>query len=449
MFSWPKAAEPLMTRFSIAFSQPTFQRAMVLLIGAILAGGRRTVTGVLQAARSLVAGHFSSYHRVFSRAPWSPWPLGQVLAAAVLRWIPEDQPVLVAADDTVAQHRGAKVYGKAMHRDGVRSSHNQTVWKWGHKWVVLAIVVKFPFTSRRWALPVLCALYRSAEQNQAEGRRHKTPTDLARQMLAALIHWFPRRKFVFLGDGGFGSHELSRFCHRHRRHATLVSRFHADANLYNPPPKRRARMGRPRVKGRRRASPRDAVARRRTGRRATVDWYGGSTRRVELISDTGQWYHSGHPLVPVRWVHVHDVEGTHRDDWVFSTDPTLTPAQIVGYFSSRWPIETTFQEVRAHLGFETPRQRTEKSVLRAAPCLLGLFSIICLIYAEHLRHARATTHGTSWYHKSEPTFSDALTTVRRLLWEQTIFQQPYWRRHLQKVPPTLRRTLLEIICRTG
>src|SRR3990170_7833112 len=329
MLPLPSAAEPLVNRFSVAFSDRIFQRVVVLMVGAILTMGRHTVTNILWTVRSIADGHFSSYHRVFSRASWSLWPLGKVLAMAVLRLIPEDQPVVVAGDDTVAQHRGAKVYGKAKHRDGVRSSHSMIVWKWGHKWVVLAIVVQLPFTSRRWALPVLCALYRSPEQNRAEGRRHKTPAQLARQLMAVLIHWFPRRKFVFLGDGGFGSHELARFFYRHRRHAALVSRFHPDANLYALPPQRKARTGRPRLKGRKLPSPRQTVARRRRGRRATVTWYGGTKRRVELISDVGQWYRTGQGLVPVRWVHVHDLEGTHprgRDDWVYSTDPTLSPA---------------------------------------------------------------------------------------------------------------------------
>jgi hypothetical protein len=449
VLSLPWAAEPLLTSISIAFSERTCQRALTLLIGAMLTMGRRTVTGVLWTVRSITDGHFSSYHRVFSRASWSLWPLAKVLATAVLRLIPEDQPVLVAGDDTVAQHRGPKVYGKAKHRDGVRSTRSLTVWKWGHKWVVLAIVVQLPFTSKRWALPVLCALYRSKEQNKAEGRRHKTPTHLARQLMAVLIHWFPRRKFVFLGDGGFGSHELARFFHRHRRHATLVSRLHPDANLFDPPPQRKARTGRPRLKGRKLLSPRMIVARRKRGKRATVNWYGGSPRRVELISDTGQWYRIGQGLVPVRWVHVHDIEGTHRDDWVYSTDPKLSPAQIVSFFTGRWTIETTFQEVRYHLGFETTRQRSEKSVLRAAPCLLGLFSVVCLIYTQHVKRAKVSVRQTPWYNKTELTFADALAAVRRLFWEDTVFKQSRLHGGLQKLQPLLRDTLLDIVCRAG
>ena len=314
MLSIPSAAEPVLMSLSIAFTQPTFQRILPLTIGAILTIGRRTVTAVLWTMRGLLSGHPSTYHRVFSRAVWSLWPLGKVLASMILRHIPPDQPVLVPMDDTTAQHRGKCVYGKGCHHDAVRSSHNHIVFRWGHRWVVLAISVKFPFTSRRWALPVLVALYRPEELDLAEGRRHKTPPQLARQLMAVLIHWFPQRKFVFLGDGGYASHELAEFCYRHRSHATLISRFHGDANLYAPPVERKSRMGRPRIKGAKLPTPQEVVAHAQLIP-ATVSWYGGSDRRVELASGTGHWYKSGQGLVPVRWVFVHDVQGTHRDEY--------------------------------------------------------------------------------------------------------------------------------------
>ena len=442
MLPLPSVAEPILMSLSVAFSQPTFRRVVPLVVGAILTLGRRTVAGVLSTMQSLVRGHHSTYHRVFSRAVWSPWPLGKVLASLILRLIPEDEPVLVPMDDTTAQHRGKHVYGKGCHHDAVRSSHTHIVWRWGHRWVVLAISVKLPFTWRRWALPVLAALYRPKELNQAEGRRHKTAPDLARQLMAALIHWFPERRFIFLGDGGYASHELARFCQRHRRHATLVSRFHADANLYDPPPPAKRRRGRPRVKGQKLPTPQEVVARsRRT--RATVRWYGGGDRRVELVSDTGQWYKAGQGLVRIRWVFTHDVQGTHRDDYFYTTEPDLAPEQIVSWFTGRWPIETTFQEVRAHLGFETPRQRVAKSVLRTAPCLLGLYSLVTLIFVEHARSHAPHPRCTPWYAKAEPTFSDAIATVRRLLWSETIFGTPSEHDALKILPRHLRRVLLD------
>lgn len=448
MLSLPQAAEPLISAFSIAFSARTFQRVVVLLVGAILSLRQRTVTAVLQVVGPLARGHWSDFQRVLCRASWSLWPLGRVLAALILEIVPKDQPVVVPVDDTAVQHKGKQVWGKGRHRDALRSTHSHVVWLWGHKWVVLAINVKFPFAARPWALPVLCALYRPAEQNRADGRRHKTPIRLAMQLIAVLIHWFPQRKFILVGDGGFASHELARFCHRHRRHVTLVSRFPADANLYAPPPaKRNPRGGRPRLKGRKRAAPR-AVVQRSQGQRCTVNWYGGQSRRVELVSGEGHWYKAGGGLTPVRWVFVRDVEGTHRDEYFYSSDPSLCPEQIVSLYTARWSIEVTFQEVRTHLGFTTPRNRSKKSVLRTGPCLLGLYSLVSLIHARALGGTTATPLRTPWYAKPDATFSDALRGVRWLCWE-SVLKESLGHAGVAKLPRRLRLTLLDHLSRAA
>ena len=133
MLALPAAARPLLLALTDSLVQPTGQRLLPLAVGAILATGRRTVTRLLATTSPLAQGHFSNYHRVFSRASWSTWAVGKVLARLVLDLLPPEEPVVVAGDDTVAQHRGKHVYGKGRHRDAVRSSHAHTVWKWGHK----------------------------------------------------------------------------------------------------------------------------------------------------------------------------------------------------------------------------------------------------------------------------------------------------------------------------
>jgi len=446
MFPLPSVAEPLVMSLSIAFTRPTFQRILPLLVGVVLAKGRRTITSILWTMRGLVPGHISSYHRVFSRAPWSLFSLGQVLAATIIRLIPDDR-VVVAIDDTTAQHKGKKVYGKGCHHDAVRSTHTHVAYKWGHKWVVLAIIVRFPFASRPWALPVLCALYRTREVNEQEGRRHKTPIMLAKGLMCVLMRWFPDKRFIFLGDGGYASHELARFCHRHRRRATLVSRFHGDAALYDPPPKYNGK-GRPRVKGHKQKSPQDVVATRRL-KKATVDWYRATERSVKLTGDNAHWYKSGQGLVPIRWVFVRDDTGTRRDEYYYSTDQTLDLTDLVSFFTQRWPIETTFQEIREHLGFETPRQRVPNSVLRTAPCLLGLHSMVSLIFHEHSKRRTIDLCHRPGYHKVEPTFTDAIATVRRLFWIETVFCQPYLHKAFKKLPPKLRDTVLDYLAQAA
>lgn len=444
MLSLPKVAEPLLSRFSVAFTKPTFERAMVLLVGFVLAVGRHTVTRTLWTVRGLTSGHFSDYHRVFSRARWSLWPLARVLAAAVLELVPADRPVVCPVDDTAAQHRGRRVYGKGRHRDPLRSTRTHHVWLWGHQWVVLAVNVRFPFAARPWALPVLCALYRTKEVNKQEGREHKTPSVLARQLIGTLMHWFPDRRFILLGDGHYASHELARFCYRHRRRLTLVSLLHPRAHLCEPPPPRRkGQMGRPRVRGAKLPHPQDAVKGAKRRQRSTVTWYGGKKRRVEFVTGTGHWYKPADGLVPVRWVFVHDRDGTHEDRYFYCTDPRLSPSRIIGLYTGRWSIEVTFQEAKQQLGLATPRNRTEASVLRTAPCLLGLFSVVAILFHRHNQGRVPQPHTVPWYAKAEVTFSDALAGVRRVLWEQTVFSEPDQRDALKKLPCALRDSLLD------
>ena len=495
MPSLPRQARVL-EQFRPSFTAPTYQRFLVLCVGAIVTMGRRSVSRILWSVRCLLCGHPSSYHRFFSHARWSLWPLAKVLAALVLELVPEDQPVLVLADDTVDQHRGDHVYGKGCHRDAVRSSWSHTVFKFGHKWVTLAVSVRLPLCTRPWALPVLAALYLALPKQQPQAvkggagpagttaskakkkgnkkkgnqtgggkkqrllpelrkrdesgvlpPRHKTPALLARQMLAVLMHWFPDRQFILLGDWGFASHDLALFCHRHRRRLKLVARTRSDMNLYALPPKRRpGRRGFPPRKGRKLPNPAQTVAAATSRRHARLHWYGNSVRDLELLGGCGGWYrHRGSgraALIPVRWVYVQDPT-SGREDFFYTTDPSLRPQQIVELFAGRWAIEVTFEEARAHLGLETTRHWCRSSVLRVAPCLLGLFTVVSLIYAQLAREGKIKVHATPCYRKTAPTFADALAAVRRLLWEQVILQHTPGGGCLAKLPPPLRETLLE------
>ena len=199
MINLPSVAEPLLLSFSIAFTEPTFHRSLVPLVGAILAKGRRTITNLLWNVGDLAVGDPTDYHRVFSRAPWSLGKLGRALAIAVIELAAPDDWIRVVVDCTVAEHKGKKVHGKGCHHDPVRSTDTHKAYRWGHRWVTLAVVVRFPFCRRPWALPVVTALYRPEELNQKEGRRHKTPIQLARGLMSILLHWFPDKKFRAVG----------------------------------------------------------------------------------------------------------------------------------------------------------------------------------------------------------------------------------------------------------
>jgi len=438
-------AQPLLWALAPVFTQPTLQRFVTLLAATVLTTGRRTIANVLRTLHDLAPGHRTSYQRVFSAAQWSSLQLACALSRFVLTHVLPEGLVWLAGDDTVDGHRGPKVYGKARHRDAVRSTRSYTAWRYGHKWVVLCVLVRFPFASRPWALPVLVDLYLSPEHNRARRRPHRTPAQIMCRLLRLMLRWFPQRTFLFVGDAGYGTHEVARFARRHRARLTLVSKFHPAANLYEPPPPYRG-TGRPRVKGARLPKPRQATASARL-RRRTVGWYGGGRRRVALTSRCGHWYKSGHGLVPVRWVFVRDQTGTHRDEYFFSTDPTLAPEQIVTAYTARWNIETTFQELRAHLGLETTRGWCRRTVLQAAPCLFGLYTVVAVLFAQ-LPAAQQSAR-VCWPGKTHLTFSDAVAAVRRCLWEEWVFPQAAGDAAVQKLPPQCRQLVLAALAPTG
>lgn len=426
--------------FAPVFTRPTFRRFLTLLAAAILTVGRRTVANLLRTAGSLADGAASSYRRVFSQARWSSIRLARVLARQVVGLLPNDGPIVLVGDDTVFAHPGRRVFGKARHRDPVRSSHAYTAWRYGHKWVVLAVLVRFPFAVRPWALPVLVALYRSADDDRRERHRHRTPAQHAIRLLRLMLRWFPGRRFVFVGDSAYGTHEIARFCHRHRERLTLVSKLHPEANLFEPAPAYRG-QGRPRIKGDRRPKPREAVAAAERRGRLTVAWYGGGTRRIETVTGEGGWYKGGQGVVPIRWVFVHDRDGTHRDEYFYTTatDPTFDARRIIEAYTGRWNIETTFQESRSELHIQTTRGWSRSTVLRAVPCLFGLYTVVAMLYAELPRTHRIG--GIAWPGKATVTFSDALAAVRRWIWVEGVFSHRPEGSSVKKLPPPIREIL--------
>lgn len=440
----PADTGPLLAAFAPHFTHPTYARFLTLLGAAILTTGRRTVANVLRTAGGLAPGHRTSYQRVLSAAEWSGLELGCALARFLLDHLLPEGPVHLVGDDTVDGHPGPKVYGKARHRDPTRSTHSYTAWRYGHRWVVLAVLVRFPLATRPWALPVLVDLYRSPELDHAEGRRHRTPAQLLCRLVRLLLIRVPGRTFVLVGDSSYGTHEVARFCRRHRNRLTLVSKLCPDANLFQPPPPYTG-VGRPRVKGDRLPKPREAVAnlRPQSRSRLVVGWYGGGTRKVAVVTSTGHWYKSGRGLVPVRWVFVEDRTGTHRDEYLFTTDPTLTPAAVIGSYTARWNVETTVQECRSGLGLETTRGWCRRTVLRAAPCLFGLYSVVAVLF--HALPAEKQSRAVAWPGKSGVTFSDALTAVRRWVWTEGVFPRAGADAAVEQLPPEVRELLLSAL----
>jgi hypothetical protein len=336
--------------FRLVFSLPTYHRFLVLGRAAILTTGCRTVTNVRRTVRSQAQGPVSSSHQVCSQRRWSTWALARALITYLLDQGVPPGPALLAGDDTVPEHPGPKVFGQGRHRDGGRSSHRDTAYRWGHQWGGMSVLVTFPFATRRWALPIWVALSCPPEWDRRHGMRHQTPAHLARLLLARLIRWCPHRHVSVMGDTGYGTRETARCWQQHHRHLTVVRQLYGDAALYEPPPPRtRHTRGRPRVKGQKLASPHGVVAHTAKRISLTVAWYGGASRDIEVVTGTGHWYRIGGALVDVRWVYLHDCTGTHRDESFLATAMTMKPPRSVACYTPRWSIETTCPECREYL----------------------------------------------------------------------------------------------------
>ena len=417
--------ETVLAPFEAAFTKPTLARVIVLVVGAIFCRGRRTVTRIIAALGGRPTGDISDYHRVLSRAPWKSHIIFVAIASLVLRVVP-DKWSLIVFDDTGTKHSGKNVFGNGCHRDAVRSSQKHTAFFFGHKWVVMCVLVRFPWFKRPLALPILSLLYippKAIEKMKKEGInvKHRSMPQLAMIMIWFLAKAFPTRKFRFLGDGGYSSQEMARFCAKMQDRAALVGKFHPEANLYEKPAR-----GSKAMKGAKMIKPSEQI---KTGnfRHATVRWYNSSSRKVKYKSGTGLWYRSGQGVVEVRWVYVCDMEGNHRDEYFFTTDMSMSEVEIIESYTGRWNIETTFQECKEHLGLDSTRNRTETSVLRSAPCLLGLYTLVALIFHEFWkdhpddwRKKMDCEIGYSGYVKQDVTFTDVLSYVRRLIFEQLL-----------------------------
>ncbi len=411
----PEAIIPVLAPFAPLFSPQVWGHAQVLLLGAILAPGPRTVTGALRIMGLAMERHFTTYHRVLNRASWSGRQASRILLGLLITGLlPPGAPMILGADDTVERRSGRKITAKGCYRDAVRSTKKHVIRCFGLKWVSMMLLVPVPWSGRVWAFPFLTALCWPAKKQGR--RRHKTNIDWVRQMMRQVRRWLPARQLVLVVDGGFAAVSLALACVKSR--VAMVSRLRWDAALYHPPgPRPPGQRGPKPTKGPRQRSLQGWAERRDTPwETVEVAWYGGQRKPLWVFSRTALWYTPRLPPVAIRFVIVCDPERKLRMEAFFCTDLQATPGQILEWVVRRWSVEVTFEEARAHLGLETQRQWSALAIARTTPVLLALFSIVTL-WALRLSHGEPMpVEATAWYHKTEPTFADCLALVRRHLW---------------------------------
>jgi hypothetical protein len=429
--------------FASAFTAPTLRGVLVLIAGAILAPGRRTVTSALSIMGLREIATFTTFHRVLNRNRWAPRDLARRLLHQLVETFVPAGPVVIAIDETIERRWGARIKARGIYRDPVRSSHGHFVRASGLRWISLMLLAPIPWAGRVWALPFLTVLAPSERYAHERRQRHKLLTDWARQMLLQVARWLPERQIIVVADMSYAAIELLEAV---RRHLTVVTRLRLDARLFDPPPVRPpGQKGRPRVSGPLQPTLAQRLSDPTTRwRRITVThWYGGQDRQLAMTSGTALWYHPG-KSVPIRWVLVRDLAGEFEPQALLCTDLTANPVDVLRWFVRRWSVEVTFAEVRRHLGVETQRQWSDRAIARTTPALLGLFSLVT-VWAGEVLNEGWKPRRAAWYAKSHLTFSDVLAAVRAKLWSAS-FEMSRQDREQVKIPRVLLDRLTEAAC---
>jgi DDE superfamily endonuclease len=448
MLSLPITFSSVIGVFVPVFSRPVWQHVKVLLTGAVLAPGKRTVTAMLQIMGRSAASDFQTYHRVLNRAVWSPLTASRLLLRLLVAVFIPRGVVVVGLDDTIERRRGEQIKAKGIYRDPVRSSQAYFVKVSGLRWLACMVLRPLSWANRVWALPFLTVLCPSERFYEQRGRRHQTLTERAWQMIRLVGRWLPGRDLVFVADSSFAALELLDKVATLPR-ASVITRLRLDAALYDPPPPRKPKtMGRPRLKGKRRPTLEAVLADKRTQWTTlrVEQWYGKGPREVEVATDTAVWYHTGKPPVAIRWVLIRDPQEDFKPQALLSTNLAYTPEQILPWFVRRWTMEVTFEEARAHLGMETQRQWNDRAIARTTPALLSLYSIVTLTAHLLIDKGATCVRSMAWYRKTRPTFSDALALVRRQLWDHLHFSMSQQEADMIKIPHALFERFIDAVC---
>ena len=448
MLSLPIAFRSAIGVFAPILSRPVWQHVKVLMTGAVLAPGKRTVTAILQVMGRSTAPDFQTYHRVLNRAVWSPLAASRLLLRLLVAVFIPRGVLVFGLDDTIERRRGKQITAKGISRDPVRSSHAHFVKVSGLRWLGCMLLTPVAWANRVWALPFLTVLCPSERFYAQRGRRHHTLLDRAWQSIRLVRRWLPGREVVFVADSRFAALEWLDMVAR-LPHVSVITRLRLDAALYDPPPPREpGQRGRPRLKGKRRPTLEAVLADEKTpwSKRTMDDWYGEGPRAIDVATDTAVWYHSGKPPVAIRWVLIRDPQERFKPQALLSTNLAYTCEQMLAWFVCRWTMEVTFEEARAPLGMETQRQWNDRAIARTTPALLSLYSIITL--TAHLLNEKGATcvRSTAWYGKMRPTFSDAIALVRRELWNHIHFSTSPQEADMIQIPRALLDRFTEALC---
>ena len=182
MLTPPDAIVSILVPFATLFTSPTWRKAQLLLVGAILTPGQRTVAAALRVMGRSDQRDYARYHEVLNRAVWSPRAAARILLVLLLQHLDRgDGPLVFGIDETLERRRGAQIKGRGIYRDAVRSSRSQLVKASGLRWISLMWLGHVPWAGRHWALPVSrCWRPRHGTTSSRDAGTRSSPTGRGR-----------------------------------------------------------------------------------------------------------------------------------------------------------------------------------------------------------------------------------------------------------------------------
>jgi hypothetical protein len=427
---------------------PGFANLVVVFSGWVLTPGTHAITQALVMTGVSGVIHHERFHRFFSRGTWDPDELGRLLFVRLLAQL--SAIIHVVIDDTLAEKKGLHVFGLGTHLNAVRSTKRHKVFTFGHVWVVLAVLVKVPFSDRTWALPILFRLYRTKK----ECKKHKAPyfkkTELARQMLAVFCSWTGKRKVTVAADSAYCNRTVLRDQPTHlvffgalRPDAVLTWPLRPCKNCERAKHERCAqhrKIGRPRTRGKAAPSPERFAARSEYAWESCTLWLYGQRRAVTYKTMVAQWYRgAGAQTLRIVVVRCHSGSVPYRV--YFSTDASLSAEQVLLGYSERWGIEVCFRELKQVLGFADSSARKEAAVLRTAPFVGLTYTVLVLWFLEGASSLGMETMPVRpWYrHKRGLCFNDVLRSAQVVLAQHAVLDLGRDHDNLRRLRPKRRR----------
>jgi len=330
--------------------------------------------------------------------------LWRMLAQILIKTFYRTPTITLALDDTLFHHSGKKIDGAGWWRDALRSTSTKNVSAWGLNLVVLTLQIQPPWGGQPLGLPINMRLHRKKQASLIE---------LAEQMIKELVEWQPKRLFRVVADGFYAT-----LAGKKLLNTTIISRIKRNAELYDLPvePQKKGR-GRPRKKGKRLLCPEKMAQGVGPWQNVEVRERGQSRTRL-LYSKVLLWYRVSPQ--PILLVISRDPEGKEKDDFFFTTEVRMSPAEVIEGYADRWAIEDTFKNVKQHLGGQEPQTFKAKGPERSAGLSLWLYSAVWLWYLKQ-KSGKQYFMVHPWNPlKCRPSFADAIACLRRVLWRERI-----------------------------